>query len=115
LNFRMSGFTAALALVQAERMEEDVAWKNEYAREHLDPLHPARLELPDGMTSGLYTYIAFEPIEQGTGPAYEQACHGIMGRAEEPPNTDWVGDHASCDALYYRHDSREEDLYKDAS
>ena len=52
LNFRMSEFTAALALVQAERMEEIVAWKNEYAREHLDPVHPARLELPDGMTSG---------------------------------------------------------------
>src|SRR3954453_4939816 len=28
LNFRMSEFTAALALVQAERMEEIVAWKN---------------------------------------------------------------------------------------
>ena len=28
LNFRMSEFTAALGLVQAERMEEIVAWKN---------------------------------------------------------------------------------------
>ena len=27
----MSEFTAALGLVQAERMEEIVAWKNEYA------------------------------------------------------------------------------------
>ena len=60
LNFRMSEFTAALALVQAERMEEIVAWKNEYAREHLDPVHPARLELPEGMTSGYYKYIVFE-------------------------------------------------------
>ena len=37
LNFRMSEFTAALALVQVERMEEIVAWKNEYAR---DPPRP---------------------------------------------------------------------------
>ena len=56
----MSEFTAALGLVQAERMEEIVAWKNEYAREHLDPLHPARLELPEGMTSGLYKYVVFD-------------------------------------------------------
>ena len=47
LNFRMSEFTAALGIVQAERMEEIVAWKNDYAREHLDPAHPARLELPN--------------------------------------------------------------------
>ena len=48
LNFRMSEFTAALGLVQAERMEEIVAWKNEYAREHLDAIHPARLSCPKG-------------------------------------------------------------------
>ena len=64
LNLRLSEFTAALGLVQAERMEEIVAWKNEYARQHLDPVHPARLELPDGMTSGLYKYIVFEEIER---------------------------------------------------
>ena len=64
LNFRMSEFTAALGLVQAERMEEIVAWKNRYAREHLDPVHPARLELPEGMTSGLYKYIVFDEIEK---------------------------------------------------
>ena len=29
-------------------MEEIVAWKNEYARDHLDPLHPSRVELPTG-------------------------------------------------------------------
>ena len=39
LNFRMSEFTAALALVQTERMEEIVATKNAIAREHLDPVH----------------------------------------------------------------------------
>src|SRR3954451_21133293 len=66
LNFRMSEFTAALGLVQANRMEEIVTWKNTYAAEHLDPLHPARLELPGGMTSGLYKYIVFEQIEKST-------------------------------------------------
>ena len=32
LNFRMSEFTAALGLVQIERMPEIVAWKNNIAR-----------------------------------------------------------------------------------
>src|SRR4051812_19821850 len=53
LNFRMSEFAAALGLVQVERLEEIVAWKNRVAREVLDPAHPARLALPDGMVSGL--------------------------------------------------------------
>src|SRR5947209_4351677 len=50
LNFRMNEFTAALGLVQAERMPEIVAWKNEIARRELDPVYGgSRLELPDGM------------------------------------------------------------------
>ncbi len=37
VNSRMSEFTAAVALTQTERMEEVVAWKNEIARDVLDP------------------------------------------------------------------------------
>jgi dTDP-4-amino-4,6-dideoxygalactose transaminase len=102
LNFRMSEFTAALGLVQADRMEEIVAWKNAHARKHLDPLHPARLELPEGMTSGLYKYIVFEQIERSTGRVYEQPCHRIMGRTVDLPNSDWVAENHWCVPLYYR-------------
>jgi dTDP-4-amino-4,6-dideoxygalactose transaminase len=114
LNFRMSEFTAALGLVQAERMEEIVAWKNEYAREHLDPVHPARLELPQGMTSGYYKYIVFAEIEKSTGRVYDQPCHRIMGRADELPNTDWAAENHWCVPLYYRPESREAALAKEA-
>jgi dTDP-4-amino-4,6-dideoxygalactose transaminase len=110
LNFRMSEFTAALALVQAERMEEIVSWKNEYARDHLDPAHPARLELPEGMTSGFYKYLVFEEIEKGTGRVYEEPCHRIMGKAGDFPNTEWVAQNHWCVPLYYRPESREEAL-----
>ena len=48
LNFRMSEFTAALGIVQTERLEEIVGWKNQVAREQLDPQFSARLELPTG-------------------------------------------------------------------
>jgi dTDP-4-amino-4,6-dideoxygalactose transaminase len=106
LNFRMSEFTAALGLVQAERMEEIVAWKNEYARERLDPVHPSRLELPDGMTSGLYKYIVFEEVEKSTGRVYEEPCHRILGRDDDLPNTDWVAENHWCVPIYYRPEDR---------
>jgi dTDP-4-amino-4,6-dideoxygalactose transaminase len=102
LNFRMSEFTAALALVQTERLDEIVRWKNAVAREVLDPAHPGRLELPDGMVSGLYKYIVFDPIEKSSGKVYDQPCHRIMGTGDELPNSDWVADHHWCVPLYYR-------------
>ncbi len=102
LNFRMSEFTAATALVQTERLVQIVAWKNAIAREVLDPAHPGRLELPDGMVSGLYKYIVFDPIEKSSGKVYDQPCHRIMKTGDELPNSDWVADHHWCVPLYYR-------------
>ena len=104
LNFRLSEFTAALGLVQTERMEEIVAFKNDAARRWLDPAHPRRVEPPDGMVSGLYKYIVFEEIERSTGKVYDQPCHRIMGRADALPNTDWVAANHWCVPLYYRPD-----------
>jgi len=100
--FRMSEFTAALGLVQTERLDEIVAWKNDAARAHLDPVHPRRLELPAGMTSGLYKYIVFEPVERSTGKVYDQPCHRIMGHHDRLPATDWVAENHWCVPLYYR-------------
>jgi perosamine synthetase len=102
LNFRMSEFTAALGLVQVERMPEIVAWKNDVARDELDPAHPSRLELPDGMVSGLYKYIVFDWLERSTGRVYDEPCHRIMGHDVELPNSDWVARNHSCVPLYYR-------------
>jgi hypothetical protein len=100
----MSEFTAALALVQTERLEEVVRWKNAVAREQLDPQHPNRLELPEGMVSGLYKYIVFDPIEKSSGKVYDQPCHRIMGTGDDLPNADWVAEHHWCVPFYYRPD-----------
>jgi perosamine synthetase len=102
LNFRMSEFTAALGLVQIERLDEVVAWKNDIARSELDPRYPARLELPDGMVSGLYKYIVFDWLERSTGRVYDTPCHRIFGSGDELPNSDWVAANHSCVPLYYR-------------
>jgi hypothetical protein len=101
LNFRMSEFTAALGLVQTQRLDEIVARKNEIAREVLDPEHPNRLVMPDGMVSGLYKYIVFEPIERSTGKVYDRPCHRIMGTGDSLPNSDWVASNHWCVPLYY--------------
>jgi dTDP-4-amino-4,6-dideoxygalactose transaminase len=102
LNFRMNEFTSAVGLVQTRRLDEIVAWKNAVARDHLDDLYPARVELPDGMSSGLYKYIVFEQIERSTGKVYEMPCHRITGSSVDLPNTDWVAQNHWCVPLYYR-------------
>ncbi len=102
LNYRLSEFTAALGLVQTERMEEIVGWKNEAARRWLDPVHPGRLQLPDGMVSGLYKYIVFDALERSTGKVYDQPCHRIMGHPDDLPNADWIASNHWCAPLYYR-------------
>jgi dTDP-4-amino-4,6-dideoxygalactose transaminase len=108
LNFRLNEFTAAIGVVQTERLPDIVAWKNEAARLHVDPLYPSRLQLPDGMTSGLYKTIVFEEIEQSTGKVYDEPCHRIMGHAVDLPNSDWVAENHWCVPLYYRPEESEE-------
>jgi dTDP-4-amino-4,6-dideoxygalactose transaminase len=102
LNYRMNEFTAALGILGAERLEEIVAWKNRIARNELDARHPNRLQLPEGMVSGLYKYIVFDRIERSTGKVYDEPCHRVLGHAVDLPNTDWVTENHWCVPLYYR-------------
>lgn len=102
LNFRMHEFTAALGLLAVDRLDEITAWKNAAARTHLDPVHPKRVRLPDGMTSGYYKYVVFDQIANSTGRVYEEPCHRILGHSVDLPNTDWVAANHSCVPLYYQ-------------
>jgi len=110
LNYRMNEFTSAVGLVQVRRLDEIAAWKNAIAREHLDALHPARTELPDGMASGLYKYVVFEPIERSTGKVYDTPCHRITGSGGDFPNSDWVARNHWCVPLYYRPNEGDEEV-----
>lgn len=102
LNYRMNEFTAAIGCVQVDRLDEIVAWKNEYAKKNLDSQFSNRIILPEGMISGYYKYIVFEPIEKSTGKVYDQVCHKIMGRTYNLPNTDWIAENHWCVPLYYK-------------
>ena len=98
---RFYEFAAALGAVQVDRMEEIVAWKRAYAATHLDPKFPNRVRLPEGMVSGLYKYIVFEPIERSSGKVYDTPCHTIMQHSGSFPHAEWVAGHHWCVPLYY--------------
>ena len=106
LNYRISEFAAAIGCVQVDRLDDIVAMKNEYARKHLDSKFANRVIFPEGMVSGYYKYIVFEPIEKSTGKVYDQPCHKIMNRNYELPNTDWVTHNHWCVPLYYKGDQQ---------
>ncbi len=102
LNYRMSEFTAAVGVVQTDRMEEITNWKNEVAEKFLHSRFPKRLKLPEGMVSGFYKYIVFEPVEKSTGKVYDQLCHSLLKREGDFPNSEWVSQNHWCVPLYYR-------------
>jgi dTDP-4-amino-4,6-dideoxygalactose transaminase len=105
LNYRMHEFTAALGVVGVERLDEIAAWKRAVAAERLDPVHPHRVQLPDGMESGYYKYIVFEAIPRSTGKVYDEPCHRVLGHRVDMPNTDWLAQNHWCVPLYYRPES----------
>lgn len=102
LNFRMTEFAAALGVVAAERMEEIARAKDDIARRILDRRYAAHLELPDGMLSGRYKYVSFQPVDKTTGKVYDMPCHRILNTGDSLPNSDWVAENHWCPPLYYR-------------
>jgi len=103
LNYRMNEFTAVLGIWQLEKLPEIVKWKQEKAKEY-NKIYKNRVMLPEGMASGYYKYIVFDPIENSTGKVYDQPCHKIMKKEYELPNSDWVATNHWCVPLYYKGD-----------
>ncbi|MFH1140018.1 MAG: DegT/DnrJ/EryC1/StrS family aminotransferase [Pseudomonadota bacterium] len=100
-NARMNEVTAALGLVQLERLPRVLAWKRDLARKY-DLIFENRVKLPPGMVSGYYKYIVFDaaPREQ-TGKVFGEPCHELSGLHLDLPNTAWVKDHHACPPIYY--------------
>jgi dTDP-4-amino-4,6-dideoxygalactose transaminase len=104
LNYRMNEFTAAIGCVQVDRLDDIVFWKNEYAKKNLDPRFPHRIIFPNGMISGYYKYIVFDPIEKSTGKVYDLPCHKILKKNYDLPNSEWIAANHWCVPLYYKGD-----------
>lgn len=104
LNYRITEFAAAIGAIQVDRLKDIIDFKNNYARK-LDAGFPNRLKLPDGMISGYYKYIVFDPIEKSTGKVYDEPCHRILNHNIDLPNSDWVAKNHWCVPIYYNPES----------
>ena len=102
LNFRMNEFTAAIGLVQTSGSTRSSRGRTRRRAPSSTRSTAHGSELPDGMTSGLYKYIVFEPIERSTGKVYDEPCHRVLGKPVDLPNSDWVAENHWCVPLYYR-------------
>ncbi|RLB09732.1 MAG: aminotransferase DegT [Deltaproteobacteria bacterium] len=100
-NYRMSEFTAALGVVQTNRVDDIVAWKNEYVERNYKGEY-SLVQFPPGMTSGYYKCITFNRIENSTGKVYDQPCHRLMKKRVYLPNTEWVAKNHWCLPVFYK-------------
>ena len=101
LGARMNEVTAALGLVQLERLPMILDWKRELAA-RFDQVFERRVSLPGGMVSGFYKYIVFDhDLTEETGRVFGEPCHRIMQTGDDLPDTDWVAAHHACPPMYY--------------
>jgi len=101
MNCRMNEVTAALGLVQMERLPMILDWKRVLAAKY-DRIFESRVRLPEGMASGYYKYIVFDTnVMEKTGAVFDRLCHEIENVRADLPNSEWVRDHHSCPPIYF--------------
>lgn len=112
LNCRMNEVTAALGLVQLERLPRILEWKRRLAAKY-DQVFSNRVRFPEGMVSGYYKYVVFdEPVQEVTGPVFNPLCHEIEGITEVLPNAQWVKEHHACPPIWYGWDGADLDPWE---
>lgn len=104
LNYRINEFAAAIGCVETDRLDEIVAWKNNYAKKELDPRYLNRVRFPEGMISGYYKYIVFNLIKKSTGKVYDTPAYQLMKSASHLLNCDWIAQNHWCVPIYYKGD-----------
>lgn len=102
-NFRLSEFSAALGVVQLERLDKILEFKRELAQKY-DAIFENRVKFPQGMISGYYKYIVFDTdLKQETGQVFGSGDlgHVIDDTGVELSNSIWVAQHHKCVPIYY--------------
>lgn len=102
-NFRLNEFSAALGIIQLERLPMILEWKRELAAKY-DEIFDNRVVFPDGMVSGYYKYIVFDtPLKQETGQVFgpRDLGHKIAEVDVDMPNSEWVTAHHKCAPIYF--------------
>lgn len=102
-NFRMNEMTAALGIVQLERLPIILDWKKRLAAKY-DQIFENRVRFPKGMTSGYYKYIVFDyDLNIETGKVFNQTDFGpeIENVPYDLPNSRWIAEHHKCAPIYF--------------
>lgn len=102
-NFRMNEMTAALGIVQMQRLPMILEWKRKLAAKY-DQKFRNRVIFPDGMVSGYYKYIVFDyQVKEQTGKVfnYTDFGHVIDDMDVKLPNSEWIAKHHVCLPIYY--------------
>lgn len=106
-NFRLSEFSAALGIVQMERLPKILEWKRKLAEKY-DQIFENHVKFPKGMISGYYKYIVFDtPLRQQTGQVFgaRDLGHRIAGIDADVPNSEWVVEHHKCAPIYFGYEN----------
>ncbi|MBF0458285.1 MAG: DegT/DnrJ/EryC1/StrS family aminotransferase [Nitrospirae bacterium] len=109
-NFRMNEVSAALGLIQLERLPEILNWKRRLASKY-DKIFANTIVFPEGMISGYYKYIVFDyELKQETGKVFARTDFGpeIEGIPYDLPNSTWIAAHHKCPPIYYGWDSADQ-------
>lgn len=108
-NFRMNEMTAALGIVQLERLPMILDWKKRLAAKY-DQIFENRVRFPKGMISGYYKYIVFDyDLNIETGKVFNQTDFGpeIENVPYDLPNSRWIAEHHKCPPIYFGWDEAE--------
>lgn len=109
-NYRLSEFSAALGIVQLERLPKILDWKRRLAEKY-DQIFENRVRFPEGMESGYYKYIVFDEkrLREETGQVFGPNDLGpaIEGINADIQNSIWVSQHHKCVPIYLGYDKAE--------
>ena len=111
-NFRINEFTAALGIIQTERLPKIVEWKKKLAKKY-DEIFDNRVKFPEGMESGYYKYIVFDTdIKHQTGQVFGPRDLGdvISGVDSNVPNSHWVTEHHKCAPIYLGYENADKSV-----
>lgn len=111
-NFRLSEFSAALGIVQMERLDRILEFKRVLAEKY-DQIFDNRVHFPKGMISGYYKYIVFDTeLKQETGQVFGggDLGHVIDGVGMKLPNSSWVAGHHKCAPIYYGYENADKSI-----
>lgn len=103
-NYRMNEFTAALGIIQLQRLPAILEWKQALASTY-DKIFKNRVVFPEGMISGYYKYIVFDcpELKLHTGQVFGKNDLGpvIENIKCEIPNSLWVSQNHHCPPIYF--------------